>query len=107
MARRTVDGLWNAVGVAIDDFSPAQCRHRGYGCAEKESTLAPAEKRLASSSPTPDCCGGDAPVPRHVFAACLFRPPARNSIGLVARNGNESLRFVVDAEPQALGMLAM
>jgi hypothetical protein len=69
--------------------------------------LAPAKKRLASSSPTPDCCGDDAPVPRHVFAACLFRPPARNSIGLVARNGNESLRFVVDAEPQALGMLAM
>jgi transposase len=37
MARRTVDGLWNAVGVAIDDFSPAEClnyfRHSGYGCA--------------------------------------------------------------------------
>jgi len=37
MARRTVDGLWNAVGVAIDDFSPAEClnyfRHSDYGCA--------------------------------------------------------------------------
>jgi hypothetical protein len=37
MARRTVDGLWHAVGVAIDGFSPAEClnyfRHSGYGTA--------------------------------------------------------------------------
>ena len=25
MGRRTVDGLWNAVGVALDDISPAEC----------------------------------------------------------------------------------
>lgn len=35
-ARRTVDGLWTAVGVAVDDFSPAEClnyfRSAGYGC---------------------------------------------------------------------------
>ena len=35
MARRTVDGLWNAVGVAIKDVSPAECRNdfrkAGYG----------------------------------------------------------------------------
>jgi transposase len=37
MARRTIDGLWAAVGVAIDDFSPAEClnyfQSAGYGCA--------------------------------------------------------------------------
>jgi len=35
MARRTVDGLWNAVGVAIQDVSEAECRNyfrkAGYG----------------------------------------------------------------------------
>jgi transposase len=35
MARRTVDALWNAVGVAIDDVSPTECfnyfRNAGYG----------------------------------------------------------------------------
>ncbi len=35
MARRTVDALWNAIGVAIDDFSPTEClnyfRNAGYG----------------------------------------------------------------------------
>jgi transposase len=37
MGERTVNGLWNAVGVAIDDFSSAEClnyfRSAGYGCA--------------------------------------------------------------------------
>ena len=37
MGRRTVDGLWNAVGVALDDISPAEClkyfRNAGYGRA--------------------------------------------------------------------------
>jgi transposase len=35
MARRTVDALWNAVGVAIDEVSPTECinyfRNAGYG----------------------------------------------------------------------------
>jgi transposase len=35
MARRTVDALWNAIGVAIDDFSPSECfnyfQNSGYG----------------------------------------------------------------------------
>ena len=35
MARRTGDALWNAIGVAIDDFSPTEClnyfRTAGYG----------------------------------------------------------------------------
>ena len=35
MARRTVDALWNAIGVAIDDFSPTECvnyfQSAGYG----------------------------------------------------------------------------
>lgn len=34
MASRTVDGLWNAIGAAIDDFPPDEClnyfRHAGY-----------------------------------------------------------------------------
>ena len=37
MGRRTVDGLWNAVGLALDDISPAEClnyfRNAGYGRA--------------------------------------------------------------------------
>jgi hypothetical protein len=37
MARRTIDGLWAAVGVAIDDFSPAEClnyfQSAAYGSA--------------------------------------------------------------------------
>ena len=37
MGRRTVAGLWNAVGLAIDDISPAEClnyfRNAGYGPA--------------------------------------------------------------------------
>jgi transposase len=36
MGERTVHGLWNAVGVAIDDFSTAEClnyfKSAGYGC---------------------------------------------------------------------------
>ena len=32
-----IDGLWNAVGLAIDDISPAEClnyfRNAGYGRA--------------------------------------------------------------------------
>ena len=35
MARRTVDALWNAIGVAIDEVSPTECinyfRNAGYG----------------------------------------------------------------------------
>jgi transposase len=35
MGERTVNGLWNAVGVAIDDFSPSEClnyfQSAGYG----------------------------------------------------------------------------
>lgn len=35
MARRTVDALWDAIGVALDDFSPEECfnyfRNAGYG----------------------------------------------------------------------------
>jgi transposase len=35
MARRTVDALWNAVGVAIDEVSPTECinyfQNAGYG----------------------------------------------------------------------------
>jgi hypothetical protein len=35
MARRTVDALWNAVAVAIDEVSPTECinylRSAGYG----------------------------------------------------------------------------
>lgn len=37
MGRRTVDGLWNAVALAIDDIAPAEClnyfRNAGYGRA--------------------------------------------------------------------------
>jgi hypothetical protein len=37
MGERTVNGLWNAIAVAIDDFSPAECLHYfrsvGYGSA--------------------------------------------------------------------------
>ena len=35
MARRTVDALWDAIGIALDDFSPEECfnyfRNAGYG----------------------------------------------------------------------------
>jgi transposase len=35
MAKRTVDGLWDAIAVAIDDFPPDECRNyfrkAGYG----------------------------------------------------------------------------
>jgi transposase len=35
MARRTVDALWDAIGIALDDFSPEECfnyfRDAGYG----------------------------------------------------------------------------
>ena len=35
IARRTVDALWNAVGIAIDDVSPTEClnyfQNAGYG----------------------------------------------------------------------------
>lgn len=26
-AERTVDGLWNAIGILIDIFEPAECRN--------------------------------------------------------------------------------
>jgi hypothetical protein len=35
MARRTVGALWDAIGIALDDFSPEECfnyfRNAGYG----------------------------------------------------------------------------
>jgi transposase len=35
MARRTVDALWDTIGIALDDFSPEECfnyfRNAGYG----------------------------------------------------------------------------
>jgi hypothetical protein len=35
MARRTVDALWDAIGIALDDFPPQEClnyfRNAGYG----------------------------------------------------------------------------
>jgi hypothetical protein len=35
MAHRTVDALWDAIGIALDDFSPEECfnyfRNAGYG----------------------------------------------------------------------------
>ncbi len=35
MARRTVDALWDAIGIAIDDFPPTECsnyfKNAGYG----------------------------------------------------------------------------
>ncbi|MGH6868211.1 MAG: IS630 family transposase, partial [Methylocella sp.] len=35
MASRTVDALWDAIGFALDDFSPEECftyfRNAGYG----------------------------------------------------------------------------
>jgi transposase len=35
MARRTVDALWDASGIALDDFPPQEClnyfRNAGYG----------------------------------------------------------------------------
>jgi len=35
MSRRTVDALWDAIGIALDDFSPEECfnylRNAGYG----------------------------------------------------------------------------
>jgi transposase len=35
MARRTVDALWDAIGIALDGFSPEECfnyfRNAGYG----------------------------------------------------------------------------
>jgi transposase len=34
-ARRTVDALWDAIGIALDDFPPQEClnyfRNAGYG----------------------------------------------------------------------------
>lgn len=39
-ARRTVDGLWQAIGHALDAFSPAECArylaHAGYGPSNRE-----------------------------------------------------------------------
>jgi transposase len=31
-ARRTVNGLWNAIGSALDAFSPAECRNYIANC---------------------------------------------------------------------------
>jgi transposase len=35
MARRTVDALWDGIGLALDDFPPTECcnyfRNAGYG----------------------------------------------------------------------------
>jgi transposase len=35
MARRTVDALWDAIGIALNDFSPDECfnylKNAGYG----------------------------------------------------------------------------
>jgi hypothetical protein len=35
MARRTVDALWGAIGIALDDFSPEECfnyfHNAGFG----------------------------------------------------------------------------
>jgi transposase len=37
MARRSVDALWDAIAIVLDDFSPAECRNyfrnAGYGSA--------------------------------------------------------------------------
>jgi len=37
MARRTVDAFWDAIGIALDGFSPVECfnyfRNAGYGSA--------------------------------------------------------------------------
>jgi hypothetical protein len=37
MAQRTVDALWNAIAIVLEDFSPAEClnyfRNAGYGSA--------------------------------------------------------------------------
>ena len=37
MAHRTVDALWEGIGIALDDFSPNEClnyfRNAGYGSA--------------------------------------------------------------------------
>jgi hypothetical protein len=41
MARRTVDALWDAIGIALDDFSPEECfhyfRNAGYGSTALEA----------------------------------------------------------------------
>jgi hypothetical protein len=37
MAQRTVDALWNAIAIVLEDFSPAEClnyfRNAGYRSA--------------------------------------------------------------------------
>ncbi len=45
MARRTADALWDAIGIARDDFSPEECfsyfRNAGYGSTQSGCALAP------------------------------------------------------------------
>ena len=57
MGRRTVDRLWNAVGVALDDISPAEClnyfRNAGYGRASMESALGARSDRPGCELRTP------------------------------------------------------
>lgn len=91
-------------GVSIKIWCP---RHVGGSSAPVQATLVKQaeESCRAPSRSARDHSGDAAPTPGHLVAARLFRPPARDPVGLGARVGNERISFESNSNSKTLVML--